>query len=321
MNYIVLDLEWNQCPYGKDKEDKRIPFEIIEVGAVKLNSEKKVISEFSKLVKPTVYNEFHYHTQNMLSMTMKDLSKGSSFIEVMEEFLQWCGTDYIFCTWGCADLTELQRNMKYYGMEPLAEGPFKYYDVQKAFSVMFEENKKVRRSLEYAVDYLNILKAKPFHRAKEDAVYTARIMQYMSYSDMERCYSIDVYQRPKNKRKEVYALFENYSKYISREFSNKEDAMADREVASTRCYLCGKNARKKIRWFTGNGKTYLCQAYCEHHGFLRGKIRMKKTEEGSFFVIKTLKQVSEEEAVLVKVKQEEVRRKRREKRRSQSKAV
>ena len=48
---------------------------------------------------------------------------------------------------------------------------------------------------------------------------------------------------------------------------------------------------------------------------------MKKTEEGSFFVIKTLKQVSEEEAVLVKVKQEEVRRKRREKRRSQSKAV
>ena len=29
MNYIVFDLEWNQCPYGKGQENERIPFEII----------------------------------------------------------------------------------------------------------------------------------------------------------------------------------------------------------------------------------------------------------------------------------------------------
>ena len=34
MNFIVLDLEWNQCPYGKTFEDKQLPFEIIEIGAV-----------------------------------------------------------------------------------------------------------------------------------------------------------------------------------------------------------------------------------------------------------------------------------------------
>lgn len=39
MNYIVFDLEWNQCPYGKDKENQR-PFEIIEIGAVKLNGKR-----------------------------------------------------------------------------------------------------------------------------------------------------------------------------------------------------------------------------------------------------------------------------------------
>lgn len=94
--------------------------------------------------------------------------------------------------------------------------------------------------------------------------------------------------------------------------------MADREVASTRCYLCGKNARKKIRWFSGNTKMYFCQAYCENHGFLKGKIRMKKTEEGNFYVIKTLKLVSEEEASIIRKKQEEVRKKRREKRRNQT---
>ena len=41
MNYIVFDLEWNQCPYGKDRENKRLPFEIIEFGAVKLDDIEK----------------------------------------------------------------------------------------------------------------------------------------------------------------------------------------------------------------------------------------------------------------------------------------
>lgn len=141
-------------------------------------------------------------------------------------------------------------------------------------------------------------------------------MQHIRLDDMEHHYSIDTYHRPKNKKSEIYALFDNYSKYISREFSSKEEAMADREVTSSRCFLCGKNARKKIRWFSGNGKMYFCQAYCEHHGFIRGKIRMKKTDTGKFYVIKTLKLVSEEEAALVKEKQEEVRKRRREKRKS-----
>ena len=39
MNYIVFDLEWNQCPDGKEKEIKDMPFEIIEIGAVKLDSQ------------------------------------------------------------------------------------------------------------------------------------------------------------------------------------------------------------------------------------------------------------------------------------------
>ena len=37
MNYIVLDLEWNQA-CNHEFENPRIPFEIIEIGAVKLNS-------------------------------------------------------------------------------------------------------------------------------------------------------------------------------------------------------------------------------------------------------------------------------------------
>ena len=37
MDYVIFDLEWNQCPYGKEKENPKLPFEIIEIGAVKMD--------------------------------------------------------------------------------------------------------------------------------------------------------------------------------------------------------------------------------------------------------------------------------------------
>ena len=37
MKYIVFDLEWNQSPSGKEGAVESLPFEIIEIGAVKLD--------------------------------------------------------------------------------------------------------------------------------------------------------------------------------------------------------------------------------------------------------------------------------------------
>ena len=50
MNYIVLDLEWNQSPTGKADEIKTIPFEIIEIGAVKLNEQQEILDQFSEMI-------------------------------------------------------------------------------------------------------------------------------------------------------------------------------------------------------------------------------------------------------------------------------
>ena len=175
MNYIVLDLEWNQSNTGDEEEVKQIPFEIIDFGAIKLNNRDEMIDEFNQLVKPQVYQHMHYITSKIIHLHMKDLQKGRPFPEVMQEFLDWCGEDYIFCTWGPLDLFELQRNMKYYYMDPLASAPIRFLDVQKLFSIRYED-RKLRRSLEFAIDFLHIEKDVPFHRAFSDAYYTARIL-------------------------------------------------------------------------------------------------------------------------------------------------
>ena len=45
MKYIVMDLEWNQSAYGRAGEHPRLPFEIIEIGAVKLDNHAEGLSK------------------------------------------------------------------------------------------------------------------------------------------------------------------------------------------------------------------------------------------------------------------------------------
>ena len=52
MQYIVLDLEWNQPEDGKKTEERVLPFEIIEIGAVKIKNGQEV-EVFSEFIKPT----------------------------------------------------------------------------------------------------------------------------------------------------------------------------------------------------------------------------------------------------------------------------
>ena len=128
--------------------------------------------------------------------------------------------------------------------------------------------------------------------------------------------SYDVFYPPVNRQSEIKVQFDTYMKYISREFAGKTEAFADREVSSTKCYLCHRNLRKKIRWFSVNSRHYYAVAYCEKHGYLKGKIRMRKTEEGGVFVVKTTKFISEEDVEAIAKRQEhvkELRRKRRQK--------
>ena len=313
MNYIVLDLEWNQSNAGKEAENPELAFEIIEIGAVKLNEEFQLMSEFSKLIKPQIYHEMHHITSKLIHMRMEELERGKPFKEVMESFLEWISEEECtFCTWGPLDLTELQKNMRYYNMEPLSDGPIAFLDVQKLFSIAFED-RKTRRALEWAVDYLGIEKDIPFHRAFSDAYYTAKVLEKIEDKSVLEYVSFDTFTPPASREKEIKIQFDTYAKYISRVFADKTEAFADKEVASSKCYLCHRNLRKKVKWFTSNGKNYYCIAHCDKHGYLKGKNRVKRTADGKVFIVKTTKFISEEDVELLmkkKIHAQEMRKRK-----------
>ena len=289
MNYIVFDLEWNQNPDGRKHPDSRLPFEIIEIGAVKLNEKREIIDTFQCLIKPKVYHWIHDSIHEVIHVDFHELENGLPFPKAIRRFLEWCGQEYRFFTWGNQDVMELQRNMKYYNLLKLIPGPVHYYDVQKLFSVKFEDG-IARRSLEYAIDYLKLPKNRDFHRALADASYTARILLEIDEACMIRHPSLDVYQNPKSKEKEIYISYTDHDKFVSREFVSKERLMKDRTMVSTVCPICRCPAKRKIRWFsTNNSKVYYSLALCHEHGPVAGKIRIRKTDEGKYFGVKTLK--------------------------------
>ncbi len=319
MNYIVLDLEWNQCPYGKKREDPMLPFEIIEIGAVKMDEDLHPAGSFHEIIQPVLYKRLHHMTRSVIHMTERDFDGKRTFPEVFRDFLAWCGPDPVFCTWGPGDLTELQRNVRWHidrgsmKEEWPFPHPFFFRDIQKIFAYVYEE-RSVRRSLEWAVEFLKIDKQEQFHDAYSDAFYTAEILSEIPAGQVEKHFSVDTYLTPSNRKEEIFIRYEDYTKFISKGFRDRNDVMKDRVVSQTRCIICGKRAKKKIRWFSDGGRNYLCAAQCEEHGFLKGKARIRINRDGLWYAIRTIRMISEEEYESVRRRQEALRSRRKQKR-------
>lgn len=295
MNYIVLDLEWNQASDDKTKQESPLLFEIVEIGAKKLNSKREQIDSFHEMIKPQVFKKMNQITSELIHLQMEDLQNCRSFQEVVRDFLSWCGEDYIFCTWGNLDLYELQRNITFYHLPDLSDKPIPFYDVQKLFSIAYED-KKLRRTLEFAVDYLHIKKDVTFHRADSDAYYTAKVMEKITDEKVFENYSYDIYHIPQRRKDEVHVIFEDYEKYISRAFIDRNEILEDPEVIANRCFLCNRDAKKKIKWFTmNNGKHYYSVSHCRKHGFIKSKIRIRKSIDNHVYVVKTTRMISKSE--------------------------
>ena len=310
MDYIVLDLEWNQSPNGKQYSNPLLPFEIIEIGAVRLSSDpdgKLVIKDtFQRLIRPSVYHWIHNNIHDVIHVNYHDLMKGTPFPETAAEFITWCGSDFQFATWGDQDVMELQRNMNYYHQLYLLPGPVIYTDVQDIFSLRFE-TPDTQRSLEYAIDFLKIKKNHGFHRALDDAEFTARIMQKIEPAFISTYPSLDVYQHPGRRKEELFLDFPTCSKYVSKEFVSREKAMKDRIVTSTPCPVCKKAARRMIRWFSANTRIYYSVSICQEHKAVLGHIRFRKTDDEQYYVVKTLKTIADDEIEQIRQKQKNAR--------------
>lgn len=134
MNYVIFDLEWNQC--GSEREILTdpvcLPGEIIEIGAVKLDDAFQKIDELRLFIKPQFYTKLHRRIVTLTGIWDKELAeKGLPFPEAYAEFMKFCGEEYSFMTWSRSDLPILVDNMLLHGID-VSNLP-DTYDLQRIF--------------------------------------------------------------------------------------------------------------------------------------------------------------------------------------------
>lgn len=189
MYYIVLDLEFNQSfPFTTGTVvplQPQCPFEIIQIGAVKLNENFEIIEEFNGYIKPKIYPRLHPYVEKITKIKASQLADQPSFQEVYADFVKFIGTkNAILCTWGGDDIKALFRNILYHKLDP-DQLTQQYLNVQSFASIHLNYEKGKVIGLKNATVELNIEADIPFHNALCDAIYTAKVFAVVHPEDMK----------------------------------------------------------------------------------------------------------------------------------------
>ncbi len=225
MEYIVMDLEFNQ-PFDFKKNAKKtpnpdLPFEIIQIGCVKLNEKFEEIDKLNILIKPVVYKRVHPFVQKLTGFNQSALSKGESFESAFLKLLNFVNKEKsVFCVWGEVDLKLLFKNVQYYKLNENIL-PNKYINLQKIAGKKLSWSSGTLIGLKTAIEQFEIEVNEPFHDAFNDAKYTSLILKKVEICEDDiKLYSIDKKVKQQTKTRQNVDLISLYS-YVEKEIGRK----------------------------------------------------------------------------------------------------
>ena len=177
MNYIVMDMEWNQPWPGSPSAKKVLPVqirgEIIQIGAVRVTEDQQVADEFQIMIKPKYYRHLNRRVSKLTGIKESRLrEEGIPFPEAMEQFRQWCGEDIVFLTWGFDDIGILRENLMLFGLDTGFTD--RWYNAQMMFNAQTDGSTS-QKALKTAMEIFEIEATRPAHDALGDAYHTALI--------------------------------------------------------------------------------------------------------------------------------------------------
>lgn len=231
MHYIILDLEFNQDFSSFQKQNianqrSRYPFEIIQIGAIKLDLNFNTMETFNRYIKPTFYSKVSSFITELTGITTEQLLIEDRFPEVYNDFLEFVGNSKsVFCIWGMSDIRELFRNVDYHGLDlkPLSK---MFINIQPYASKYFGFSEKKLLGLESTTEMLGISKVYSFHNALCDAYYTAEIFKKVYDLSIEpKAYDpayIKIKPRQPKRKIDYDGLIQQFRKMYGRDMTEEE---------------------------------------------------------------------------------------------------
>ncbi len=264
MNYIIFDLEWNQC--GSETEmitqPVCLPGEIIEIGAVKLDDAFQKIDELRLYIKPKYYEKLHRRIVTLTGIRDKTLAEqGLSFPEAYRKFRAFCGEEYSFMTWSTSDLPILIDNMLLHGID-ISDLP-DTYDLQRIFCKEIMRFSR-RMSLDDALKVLGE-KGDTAHDALNDSKNTALVCNHLDLEEYAGEYVSRAFAEPP----------------LKMVFDSPWAALASLELRQLNCPWCGQSIQA-APWLSMDHQEYISMASCDQGDELLISLELISTGSNRF---------------------------------------
>ena len=273
MNYIVLDMEWNQPWPGSPSSRKVLPVqirgEIIQIGAVRITEDQQVADEFQVLVRPKYYRRLNRRVGKLTGIKEAQLrDEGLPMTTAMEHFRAWCGEDVVFLTWGFDDITILRENLLLYGIDDSWVG--RWYNAQMIFNAQ-TDGSNAQKALKTAMEMFDIEATRPAHDALGDAYHTALI-----------CARLDLKRGTEEYAEALKSHVNGFhgaelpgciSRKVFYDYADKRAALSAMAGAENQCPVCGHQMLGS-RWFAQPGRRYMDLATCPEHGKFLIRVRL-----------------------------------------------
>lgn len=148
--------------------------EIVEIGACKVDLEKKNIIDQIQIYITPKSGYVSKSTRKFIKMDKEDLKNAVPFIEGIHKFSTWLGEDYYLCAWGKDDkahiISQCVRNK-------IKLDWFKNYnDIQKPIGDLLVSDNNSQLGLKNALNLAEIEPMGKAHRGIDDAINTAQLL-------------------------------------------------------------------------------------------------------------------------------------------------
>ncbi len=280
MQYIVLDMEWNQPWPGSYAARKVLPVEIhgeiIQIGAVRMLEDGTVADEFQVLVRPKYYKKLNSRVSKLTGLRDTVLrDEGLPFPEALARFRAWIGGECIFLTWGFDDIRILEDNILLHDDEP--DWITEWYNAQMFFNAQCGTDSS-QKALKTAMELIGIEPSRQAHDALGDAYHTALICSRL---DLKR--GIAEYQRAL--RSHADGFHGNppegcISRTVFHGYEDRAKAMDAMAELKSYCPQCGA-AMANGAWVAQEGRRYMTMAACPEHGRYLIRVRLQKEADGT----------------------------------------
>lgn len=173
-HHLVIDFEATCCDKGSVPRGE---MEIIEFGVVMADAAFRVVDEFQSFVKPVRHPRLTPFCTRLTSIRQHDVDSAPTFHECVATFTTWLSRhdDFVFCSWGDYDRTQLQQDCDFHGIPNPISAP--HVNVKSRFA----ERQSMQRKpgLAEAVAKAGLVFTGTHHRGIDDARNIARLLPFV----------------------------------------------------------------------------------------------------------------------------------------------